>query len=116
MGFLDEFTSEVKDIINTGEKKVNDVINGQKIKMDINSINNRIEEAYCRIGKSVWEQRDNPAFACYGEEFEKIEKLNKALDEHAERLAYAKGHKRCDQCGCFNPADSRFCSQCGKNI
>ncbi len=116
MGVFEEFASDVKDILQNGEKKVSDVINGQKIKMDINSINNRIDEAYCRIGKSVWDQRDNPIFACYAEEFKKIEELNKSLSEQADNLARTKGHKRCPQCGCFSPADSRFCSQCGKNI
>ena len=116
MGFIDEFTSEVKDIIQNGEKKVNDVISGQKLKLDINSVNNRIEEAYCRIGKSVWEQRENPLFSCYEEEFKKLDELHKILNDYADRLAYTKGHKRCSDCGCFNPSESKFCSQCGKNI
>ena len=116
MGFFEEFTTEVKDILQTGEKKVGDIITGSKIQMDINSINNRIDEVYCRIGRSVWEQRDNPIFQCYAEEFERLEQLNKALNLQSENLANTKGHKRCAACGAFAPADAKFCNKCGKNI
>ena len=116
MGFFEEFTSEVKDIFQTGEKKVNDAINVQKLRMDINNLNKRIDETYRKIGKAAWDKKEDPAFACFWEEFEELERLIGALGEYADQLARAKGQARCPECGCFNQNDAQFCNQCGKNL
>lgn len=116
MGLFEETAGKVKEAFQAGEKKVNDVINIQKLKMDINNLNSRIEETYCAIGRAVWEKKDAPEYAAFGDEFKMIEDLKAQLAEIADRLAEAKGNKRCPDCGCFNSDGARFCNQCGKNI
>ena len=115
MGIFDETAAKVADFIQAGEKKATEAINVQRIKMDINRVNKAMDETYNKIGRAVYKNKGE-AELDFSKDFERIERLSKEANRLSEELAYAKGGKRCSQCGTFNAKDAVYCSRCGKTV
>ena len=113
---FDNIADKLKGAVEVGVKEVVGVVDVQKLKIKLNDLEKKEKELYVKIGKTVWENRENPAYAAFGDDFEALDAVRAEYIKLVESLAAAKGQKRCDGCGSFNPTESRFCSQCGKSI
>ena len=113
---FDNIADKLKGAVEVGVKEVVGVVDVQKLKIKLNDLEKREKELYVKIGKSVWENREDPVYSAFADDFEALDAIRAEHVKLAESLARAKGQKRCDHCGSFNPTESRFCSQCGKSI
>lgn len=116
MGFLEETAAKAKEVFEAGEKKATEVINIQKLKMDISGLGSQINEAYCNIGKKVYTSDDRERYAEFAEELGKVDELNAKMEDLRNELAAAKGCTSCPECGCFCQKGAKFCSQCGNKF
>lgn len=109
---------KAKELLDATGKKVNDVVNVQKIKMNIAKIKSEIEGDYRILGRLYYSgvKKENVDADAIKAMIDEIDTELDSLREMEAELAYAKGDIVCDQCGAVNSADADFCSKCGISL
>ena len=117
MKFEDTFV-KAKEVVDVTGKKVNEIVNVQKVRLQIVKVRSQIESDYKLLGKLYYqgvknENVDEEAIKAIVEE---IDLENEKLRELRAELAFAKGDTVCDKCGAVNLGEAEFCSKCGETI
>ena len=107
---------KAKEVVDVTGKKVTDMVNVQKIRLQIIKVRSQIEADYKLLGKLYYQgiKRENVDEEALKAIVEEIELENEKLRELRAELAFAKGDTVCDECGAVNLGDAEFCCKCGK--
>ncbi len=109
---------KAKELFDTTGKKVDEVINVQKIKLSIAKQKAQIKEDFQLLGRLYYSgtKRDNVDPEALQAIVDQIELEKDKLRELETELAFAQGNIVCNECGAVNLADAEFCCKCGKEI
>ena len=122
MDFMKKMGSFSKKVGTTASETYNAVINksgkiieGTKSKFEISEKEDKIEEIFISMGKTVYEmyKKGENVGDVLEQNAEKIDDLNKEIEEMEKKLLSNKGLKECCNCGKIIPVDSHFCPKCG---
>lgn len=117
MGFFETTAEKAKEVFEETSKVAGEVIETSKLKYKRSSIEGDIRAKLEKLGKCAYLAKVKGAD--YSEESERICDEIKALIEEEKaidlEIAERKGKKICS-CGAYNPRDSKFCNECGKEI
>lgn len=96
-------------------KKTDEFISVQKVKNKKNTLENQVNSTYRTIGKIMFAEYAAGEFVSeeIAELCEKIEGLQKQIEECTSQIADIKGVQICESCGAPVPNDAEFCMKCG---
>ena len=97
-------------------RKTDEIISIQKVKSQINSLEDQIDEDFCAIGEIIYGNH------VAGEEYDadvtdlclEVTMLRKEIVEMRDKLHELRGTSICAGCGAELAADAKFCSECGE--
>jgi len=118
MGILDDTIVKAKETFDVVAKKSTEMIEVQKIRYQISSLNSKISKQFELLGKITYDAEKNEA----GDEKRKktvmtdIDAKFAELEELEDRLSAAKKMKICVMCGGKNNSDAGYCSKCGAGL
>ena len=117
MKFEDTFV-KAKEVVDATGQKVTEIVNVQKVKLQIVKVRSQIESDYKLLGKLYYQgiKRENVDEEALKAIVEEIDLETEKLRELRAELAFAKGDTVCDKCGAINLGDAEFCCKCGETI
>lgn len=118
MAFFDGLGKKITDTVDVVGKKTNEVVEVQKIRSQMNSLEKNIEKNYIVLGKMMFAKFQD------GEELseearalcEEITANTVLLDEYDNEIAEIKGMKKCPICGAAAADDVVYCPKCGAKM
>lgn len=118
MEFFDELGRTITDAADKVGKKTEKIVELQRVKGQISSMERNIEKNISELGYMVYEKYQ------LGEELdqkfipicEEIQRRRVLLDQYREEVAEMKGLRRCDECGEPQEKDAVFCKKCGARL
>lgn len=118
MEFFDELGKTITDAADKVGKKTEQVIEIQRVKTQISSMERNIEKNISELGEIIYEKYQ------LGEELdqefipvcEEIQRRKVLLEQYKEEVAEMKGLKRCEECGEPQEKDAVFCKKCGARL
>lgn len=115
MASFEDTVVKAKEMLDATGKKVNEVINVQKTKINIAKINSEIANDYEILGRLYYNgvRKDDIDTDAVKAIMDEIDTQYDRLREMEAELAYAKGDMVCASCGAVNNSDSEFCRKCG---
>lgn len=122
MDLMKKVESISKKVGTTASETYNAVINksgkiieGTKSKFEIAEKEDKIEEIFLNMGRIVYEmyKKGENVGEVFEKEAEKVDHLNKEIDEMERKILSNKGLKECNKCGKIISVDSHFCPKCG---
>ncbi len=117
-GYADIALDKMGKASKTAASKTENVVSRAKIRFSINEANDKIDEIYRLMGKELYERylegdMDDPVLS---EQCEKIDGLNKDIEELNDELTDLRAVVKCQYCGVYNRIESTFCSKCGAKL
>ena len=98
-------------------KRTSNAISSTKLSYSINGAQNKIEDIYSQIGKTIYDKYlEGESDDRFTEEFEKIDALMQDIESLQNKKAELKNSIRCIECETLNSKDAEFCSQCGAKL
>lgn len=117
MGVFEDTITKAKELIGQAGKATGELIDVQKLKLELSSLKSEIGKNYRALGETVYRAKtdgtDNSA--AVDALIAEITEQNKKSAALEKEIASAKGQKICD-CGTVNTADAKYCTNCGKEI
>jgi len=114
--FFSKFASKISDTTKDATQKAKDVMEMGKLKNQISSEENRIEEAYTAIGKLFFEQNAGEVSEQYVELFNTINDAKAKIAQYNTELCVLKGTYNCPSCGAEVQVNAAFCAGCGAKL
>ena len=118
MEFIEDAVVVVKDTIDAVCKKTGEVVNIQKMKYNIASMQSKLSKDYETLGRLCIDnvlsgaELSSEAKAVAEEILKRKEEIKAAKVE----LYRAQGKQICPECNRANPEDALFCNGCGHNF
>ena len=118
MDFFDDMVNKAKEAIDVASKKTSEVVNTQKQKFDIASLENKRAKDYEVLGEiyynkikdgTVEDENVSELVLAIKEKSEKIEKLKAEVNN-------AKNKRICPKCGAAIEQTSNYCNACGAKL
>ena len=118
MGFLDDALNKTKEVLDVAYKKTDEVVNEEKLKINIIALKTKCEKDYIKLGeiyyKLLKEQGDIPEVEknlidSIDTRKQEIARLQAELDEKNYDLVCPKCQKKIS-------ANAAFCPACGEKI
>jgi len=109
---------EAGNLTRSAVTKSSDFVDQTKLNFAIKELENKIEDAYIKIGEYVFKQSQAGANVT-GEIKENCELIEKLLKESAEikkEIAISKNAQLCGGCGKYVSKQSKFCPECGMKL
>lgn len=118
MDFFDDMLNKAKDAIDVASKKTGEVVNTQKQKFDIASLESKRAKDFAVLGEIYYNKiKDGEA------EDENISELVLSIKEKSEKIDKlkaeinnAKNKRICPKCGAAIDQISNYCSACGEKL
>lgn len=118
MDFFDDMVNKAKEAIDVASKKTSEVVNTQKQKFDIASLESKRAKDYEVLGEiyynkikdgTVEDENVSELVLAIKEKSEKIEKLKAEVNN-------AKNKRICPKCGAAIEQTSNYCNACGAKL
>ena len=118
MDFFDDMVNKAKEAIDVASKKTSEVVNTQKQKFDIASLESKRAKDYEVLGEiyynkikdgTVEDENVSELVLAIKEKSEKIEKLKAEVNS-------AKNKRICPKCGAAIEQTSNYCNACGAKL
>ncbi|MDD2978517.1 MAG: zinc ribbon domain-containing protein [Hespellia sp.] len=116
--FLEDLGKKLGETADTITSKAGEVVEVQKIKNQIRTLERGNERDLEDIGKMMYEQYragevipSDMISLC-----EAIEKRENSITEYNKQLSEVKGTNECPSCGCFVEKGMSFCPFCGTKV
>ena len=118
MGLFEDVVVNAKSMANAFGKKANEVIDISKLKISATDINNKINDKYQELGKTIYETKKAGKSACdvVKEKIAEIDNLKIQLETIKEQISLLKNKLKCKECGFENEMDAVFCIKCGAKL
>ena len=118
MDFFDDMLSKAKDAIDVASKKTGEVVNTQKQKFDIASLESKRAKDFAVLGEIYYNKiKDGEALD------ENISELVLAIKEKSDKIDAlraeinsAKNKRICPKCGAAIDQTSNYCNACGEKL
>ncbi len=118
MDFFDDMLSKAKDAIDVASKKTGEVVNTQKQKFDIASLESKRAKDFAVLGEIYYNKiKDGECDA------ENISELVLAIKEKSDKIDAlkaeinsAKNKRICPKCGAAIDQISNYCNACGEKL
>lgn len=118
MDFFDDMLSKAKDAIDVASKKTGEVVNTQKQKFDIASLESKRAKDFAVLGEIYYNKiKDGEALD------ENISELVLAIKEKSDKIDAlraeinsAKNKRICPKCGAAIDQISNYCNACGEKL
>lgn len=118
MAFFNDLGKKITDTVDVVGKKTNEVVEIQKLRGQISSLERETAGCYEELGKILFEKYEN-----HEEISEEAEALcdtiaaNMVLiTEYENEIADMKGQQKCPSCGAVVKNDMNFCPKCGAKV
>lgn len=118
MDFFDDMLNKAKDAIDVASKKTGEVVNTQKQKFDVASLESKRAKDFAVLGEIYYNKiKDGEAAD------ENISELVLSIKEKSEKIDMlkaeinnAKNKRICPKCGASIDQISNYCSACGEKL
>lgn len=116
---LDNVFAKAKDVFEAAYKKTGDAVNVGKQKLDIASLENKLNKSYEILGKVCFDE------VMHGGSFDAdaakpilddIEEKRNQLEEIKKEVAKARNKKLCPKCNGPIDKNAAYCNSCGAKI
>ena len=118
MTFLNDVGRAVSNTMDTVSRKTGELVEVQKIRSQIGTLEKDIEKSYIQLGKMVYGKFQENAEI--DEEMRRVcEEISKdcaAIEQYEDEIATVKGMKRCPGCKAVLPQDTAYCPKCGTKL
>lgn len=114
--FFSKLTTKISDTTKDVTQKTKDVVEMSRLKGQISSEENNIEEAYMAIGKIFFEQNAGEVSEKYVPFFNTINEANAKIAQYKDELIMLKGSYNCPTCGAEVSVSDAFCAGCGAKL
>ena len=118
MDFFDDMVNKAKEAIDVASKKTGEVVNTQKQKFDIASLESKRAKDYAVLGEMYYNKIKDGAV-----EDENVSELVLAIKEKSEKIEKlkaevnsAKNKRICPKCGAAIEQTSNYCNACGAKL
>ena len=118
MDFFDDMVNKAKEAIDVASKKTGEVVNTQKQKFDIASLESKRAKDYAVLGEIYYNKIKDGAV-----EDENVSELVLAIKEKSEKIEKlkaevnsAKNKRICPKCGAAIEQTSNYCNACGAKL
>ncbi len=118
MDFFDNAVNKAKEVFDVAYKKTNEVVQTQKQKFDVSTIENKRNKDFMQLGELYYNQIKDTEI-----ENEKIKDLveaitekNMKIDELKQEINAAKNKRICPNCSANIDDNSIYCSVCGAKL
>ena len=118
MDFFDDMKRKAKETMDGGAKKTGEVINTQKQKFDIASLESKRAKDYAVLGEIYYNKIKDGAV-----ENENVSELVLAIKEKSEKIEKlkaevnsAKNKRICPKCGAAIEQTANYCNACGAKL
>ena len=118
MDFFDGMVNKAKEAIDVASKKTGEVVNTQKQKFDIASLESKRAKDYAVLGEIYYNKIKDGAV-----EDENVSELVLAIKEKSEKIEKlkaevnsAKNKRICPKCGAAIEQTSNYCNACGAKL
>lgn len=115
MAFFDKLGDTIVSVSKDVTQKAKEASGIAKLKMDIKSKEDFIENQYIQIGKAYYEAHkgeDVPERNC----FDRIEEAKEAIAKMELQILELKKARKCPKCGAEASDTAEFCSVCGAKL
>ena len=118
MDFFDDMVSKAKEAIDVASKKTGEVVNTQKQKFDIASLESKRAKDFTVLGEiyynkikdgEIGDQNISELVLSIKEKSDKIDKLKAEINS-------AKNKRICPKCGAAIEQTSNYCNACGEKL
>ena len=111
-----KFFKSAESVTKTTIKKTSESVNTLKLNYSIKEVENSIDSILKDLGKMIYEEYKNGAefTGVYLENCEKIDEYYEEIEILKTKIAETQNKRLCPNCGKYNEADSKFCSDCGQ--
>ena len=115
MDFLNDAVSKAKEALEIACKKTGEVVNTQKQKLDVASLENKCNKLYASLGKIYFEEvKDSENLSDEAMSLvNQIKDFNSKIDELKNDINAAKKLKVCPNCNANIDETDVFCPHCG---
>ncbi len=118
MEFFEDAINKARDAFDTACKKTNDVVNLQKQKFDLASMESKLSKDFEKFGRVCYD------FVATGGEVtaeakalaEEITAKKAEIEAARNDILKAQGKKFCGKCGAANVSEAHFCYTCGESF
>ncbi len=118
MDFIDNAVVKAKEVFDVAYKKTSEVVNTQKQKFDIASLENKRAKDFEKIGKIYFEAINDTEIEdeSLKELVNSVKEKNRLIEELRSEVNAAKNKTTCPNCNAAIEKNSVFCSACGAKI
>ena len=118
MDFFDDMVSKAKEAIDVASKKTGEVVNTQKQKFDLASLESKRAKDFTVLGEiyynkikdgEIGDQNISELVLSIKEKSDKIDKLKAEINS-------AKNKRICPKCGAAIEQTSNYCNACGEKL
>lgn len=115
---IDQAMNKAKEVFDVACKKTGEVVNTQKQKFDISSLENKRAKDFKKLGEIYFnlikdsdiEDKNTAELVCA------IKEKNKKIEELQNEILNAKNKRICANCGAYIEESSIYCNSCGAKV
>ena len=118
MAFFDGWGKKITDTVDVVGKKTNDMVEIQKLRSRISSLEKGIEKNYVELGKMVFAKYQDKEALSESEKAlcEEITGSAVLIEEYENEIADIRGMKKCPSSGAASSADTAYCPKGGTKL
>lgn len=115
---VDQAMNKAKEVLNVAYKKTGEVVNTQKQKFDISSLENKRSKLFEKLGEIYFNSiKDNELNdETTAELVSKIIDFNGKIEELRNEILNTKNKRICANCGACIEESSIYCNSCGTKV
>ena len=118
MDSFDKTVEKAKEIFNTACQKTGEVVNIQKLKIELATLQSKLNKAYALLGEIEYKKikdtdlEDTAVKVAVAE----IKGLLQEVENLRDEIDNLQGKRTCTNCGARVEKDASFCKICGANL
>ncbi len=118
MDSFDKTVQKAKEVFNTACQKTGEVVNIQKLKIELATLQNRLNKAYASLGEIVYKKIKDSDLEDMAEKVAVVEikGLFQEVKNLREEIDNLQGKQTCNNCGARVDKDASFCKICGVSL
>lgn len=118
MEFINDAVEKVKEVAGTAYKITEGAVITQKQKLDIASLEHKLNKEYTLLGKTYYRfvKSENGDTEELDKIIESVSEKIAEIKEAKKELAEMKNRRICPECGKHVDSDSAYCNYCGKKF
>lgn len=118
MDSFDKTVEKAKEIFNTACQKTGEVVNIQKLKIDLAALKSRLNKAYALLGEIQYKKIKDTDLedATVKVAVLEIKNLLQEVNSLKEEIDNLQGKQTCGNCGARVDQDASFCKVCGVRL